>query len=252
VPHLEKSIAYYSELADLTKDTYLYANSMQTQQRKIPVGGNDGKNKTWVELLPYYKQELDHFKRNIDSLKKVAGKGGEVKEVQAWKNVPVQVMTQGDGQFIMEKDQAVFSDTAAVIREFAPELKGLKGIRFSRPAQVTSGTTIKFKNDRTVKLVVGYFNIRDRKYLAPSDLETDASANDFGQADVKIANAVVIDGFPPVNIHTYTFKKGTNSLVLGKGACLVLGFIDESDASKSYDAGLGKGSGSKEIDWLFE
>jgi hypothetical protein len=139
-----------------------------------------------------------------------------------------------------------------VIKDLAPELKGLKGIRFSRATQVTNGTTLRFKNDRPVKLVVGFFNTRDRKYLAPSDLETDASANDYGQADVKIANAVVIEGLPVVNIHTYTFKKGTNSLVLGKGACLVLGFIDESQALKSYDAGLGKASGNKEIDWLFE
>jgi hypothetical protein len=252
VPHLEKSIAYFSELADLTKNTYLYANSMQTQQRKIPVGGNDGKNKTWVELLPYYQKELDNFRRNIDSLKNIAGKDAEVKGVQQWENVPVQMLTQGGGQLIMEKGQPVFSDTASVISDLAPELKGLKGIRFSRPAQMNNGTTLKFKNDRPVKLVIGFFNSKDRKYLAPSDLETDASANDYGQADVKIANAVLIDGFPPVNIHTYTFKKGTNSLVLGKGACLVLGFIDERQASRTYDAGLGKTSGNKEIDWLFE
>ncbi|HEY1021744.1 MAG TPA: hypothetical protein VGE06_05500, partial [Flavisolibacter sp.] len=41
--HLEESIAYFKDLVDLTKDTYLYANSMQTQQRKIPIGGDDGK-----------------------------------------------------------------------------------------------------------------------------------------------------------------------------------------------------------------
>ena len=69
LPHLEKSLAHYKKLASLTNGTYLYANSMQTQQRKIPVGGNDGKMKTWVELLPVYEQELASFKRNIDSLK---------------------------------------------------------------------------------------------------------------------------------------------------------------------------------------
>lgn len=29
LPHLEKSVVYYQKLADLTKDTYLYSNSMQ-------------------------------------------------------------------------------------------------------------------------------------------------------------------------------------------------------------------------------
>ncbi len=69
VPFLEKSIVYYKELVQLAQNSYLYANSMQTAQRKIPVGGNDGKNKTWTELLPYYQEELENFKRNIQSLK---------------------------------------------------------------------------------------------------------------------------------------------------------------------------------------
>jgi hypothetical protein len=120
VPHLEKSIRYFSELANLTKDTYLYANSMQTQQRKIPVGGNDGKNKTWVELLPYYNKELDNFKRNIDSLKSIAGKSGGVKSVQAWQNVPVQVLTKGEGLLMLETGQPVFPDTASVVKYLAP------------------------------------------------------------------------------------------------------------------------------------
>jgi hypothetical protein len=69
VSFLEKSIIYYKKLVELTENSYLYANSMQTGQRKIPVGGNDGKNKTWTELLPYYLEELENFKRNIQRLK---------------------------------------------------------------------------------------------------------------------------------------------------------------------------------------
>jgi hypothetical protein len=69
VPFLEKNIVYYKELVELTEVSYLYANSMQTGQRKIPVSGEDGKNKTWTELLPYYLEELDNFKKNINLLK---------------------------------------------------------------------------------------------------------------------------------------------------------------------------------------
>jgi hypothetical protein len=39
LPVLEKSISSYKQLVALTKGTYLYANSMQTQQRKIPIRG---------------------------------------------------------------------------------------------------------------------------------------------------------------------------------------------------------------------
>ena len=67
--YLEKSLDFYQQLVDLTKDRYLYANSMQTKQRRIPVGGNDGKNKTWAELLPQYQAELITFKKNTLALK---------------------------------------------------------------------------------------------------------------------------------------------------------------------------------------
>src|SRR5699024_2215144 len=57
LPHLEKSVEYYRELTGLTKDTYLYANSMQTTMRRIPIGGGGGKNKHWVEILPHFEKE---------------------------------------------------------------------------------------------------------------------------------------------------------------------------------------------------
>ena len=31
---------------------------MQTAQRRIPIGGDDGKNKTWKELLDVYKRQV--------------------------------------------------------------------------------------------------------------------------------------------------------------------------------------------------
>ena len=55
--------------ADLTKEHYYYANSMQTAQRRIPIGGDDGHNKTWGELLVHYEKELENFKSNIALLK---------------------------------------------------------------------------------------------------------------------------------------------------------------------------------------
>ncbi|MBS1563672.1 MAG: hypothetical protein JST39_04750, partial [Bacteroidetes bacterium] len=68
-PLLYKSVQAWRELADLTDSTYLYANSMQTQQRKIPVRGVDGTFKTWREMLPVYEKEYAVFTRNLDSLK---------------------------------------------------------------------------------------------------------------------------------------------------------------------------------------
>jgi len=73
--------------------------------------------------------------------------------------------------------------------------------------------------------LIGFFDQKGGHFLPAPQLETDASANDYGQADTKIANALVITGMPSVNIHAWTFPPGTHTLALGKGMCLVVGFV---------------------------
>jgi hypothetical protein len=249
--HLSSSLKYFRKLVDLTKDSYLYANSMQTSQRKIPIGGNDGKNKTWAELLPFYQQELINFKRNIDSLKSPVQPVNRKKEV-VFKNADVQLLTKAEEYYSISAGKELFTDTATYIKDFAGELKELNGLKLSKSKQIKEGTTIKFKNSRPVKVLVGYFNSKDARFLQPPQLETDASANDYGQAEAKISNAIIISGMPSVDIHTFSFKAGNNILNLPKGTCLILGFIDEDAALPIRDAGLTSGGVKKELDWLFE
>ncbi|QTE37166.2 hypothetical protein J3L18_29335 [Mucilaginibacter gossypii] len=250
LPELQTSLDYYKQLVKLTENTYLYANSMQTKQRKIPVGGNDAKMKTWAELLPVYQKELDNFKRNIDSLKSPQTQQKQ-KEVVVLKDALVKFENSGSSSYQVNSGEVVFSDTAAAIKNIAKELAGLKGIKLSKGDQQKNGTTISFKNDRPVKVLVGFFNSKMPQYLPEPQLETDASANDYGQADIKIANAIQIDGFPPVNIHTYTFKAGSNTLTLGKGTALVLGVVDADANVPVYDAGLSNEGNIKDLRWLF-
>jgi hypothetical protein len=99
-------------------------------------------------------------------------------------------------------------------------------------------------------LLIGFFNEKNPNYLPVPELETDASANDYGQAEIKISNAVVVNGFPVVNIHSYSFSAGTHTLNLGKGACLILGFVKGNQEIPVFDAGLA--GNKKNIDWLFE
>jgi hypothetical protein len=98
--------------------------------------------------------------------------------------------------------------------------------------------------------VVGYFNGHSFKILNPPTLETDASANNHGQSDIRIANAMQIEGLYPINIYTYLFEPGEHSLQLGKGICLVLGFIDGNQEISTYDASIGVEDGVG-VDWLF-
>lgn len=250
VPFLEKSVGYYTRLVELTQNSYLYANSMQTGQRRIPISGMDGKNKTWAEMLPHYRKELDNFKRNIQTLKSTAGNVA-VKQIQYLK--PANIDLEGDHlkRYRIEKGQRLFSDKGYVIDGFADELMYLQGLRLSYERQVSEGTVIRFRCENPVKVVTGYFNGNSYKILQPPTLEKDAAANNRGQADIRIANALDIPGLYPVNIYTYFFEAGENELRLGRGIVLVLGFMDGNQDIHMIDAGMGVDKNNEGIDWLF-
>ncbi len=250
VLYLEKSVDFYEQLVKLTENSYLYANSMQTGQRRIPISGEDGKNKTWSELLPHYQEELENFKRNVSKLKST-GRTDTLKERQPLKPLHVKLSDSGLKLFPIAKNQRLYADKDYVIRDFAGELKLLKGLRLSYEQQVNEGTAIQFECDHPVKVVVGFFNGHSYRILQPPTLETDASANDRGQADIRIANAVDIPGLYPVNIYTYAFEAGENTLRLGKGIVLILGFIDSNQDIVMHDAGIGIDQNIAGIDWLF-
>jgi hypothetical protein len=248
LPFLKSSVMHYANLVKLTEEEYLYANSMQTKQRKIPMRGVDKTFIHWKEMLPVYSKELNHFERSIDSLKKL--KPGAVAEAVSYGNAPVKVLTPGLESFSLARNASVYADTTVLIEQLTPELAGLKTLKFSMQNQIKSGTEIRFVNKNAVKVLVAYFNRKDPKYLLPPQLEIDASANNYGQAEIKISNALVLNGFPPANVHAYSFPAGTNTLILAKGACLVLGFIPDQQEFRIFNAGLdGRG---KDIDWLFE
>ncbi|MDQ0639371.1 hypothetical protein QF042_002936 [Pedobacter sp. W3I1] len=247
LPFLQKSVDHYAQLVKLTAHSYLYANSMQTKQRKIPMRGVDKTFIHWKEMLPVFTKELNHFKRSIDSLKSI--KQGTVAAIVPYQAADVKVLNETES-YVIAKDVQLFSDTAIKIKEVAAQLVGLKGIKLAKEKQIKTGTEIKFSTKAPVKLLIGFFNQKDPQYLAPPQLETDASANNYGQSEIKISNALVPYGFPPVNVHAYSFPAGTHTLNLGKGACLVLGFIDDKQELRIFNAGLdGRG---KDIDWLFE
>jgi hypothetical protein len=256
LPHLEKSVSYYQELVNLTKGTYLYANSMQTQQRKIPLRGINGSFKTWAEVLVPFEDELQHFKRKIDSLKNPATKTETQRVVLT--NADIRLFDTTDSRYIVDSLSNVFSDTSLSILDFARELKGLRGVQLSFMKQLKQGTELRFSSSLPVKLLVGYFNpqqaafSKDSVFLKAPELETNAAANDYGQAEIKIANAIVIKGMPPVNVHSYNFPAGNNVLKLARGICLILGFVNNDELLPPYDAGLTESGNQKQIDWLFE
>lgn len=244
---LGKSLEYYRQLVSLTKDTYLYANSMQTAQRRIPISGGDGHMKEWWELLPRYEQEVANLKRNIAILKaNAAGKSaGKPKEIPALHDGKV-ALPAGTATVRLEKGARLFADMDSAVVDLAPELRGLNACVVNGQQQRDRGTQIEFTTAKPVSLLIGYFRDDQRKYAMAPKLETDASANDYGQADPQLTSAVRIAGMPLVNVHKYDFPQGHHVLDLPKGFLLVLGYT--SDPVTPREVGL---AGADEtIDWL--
>ena len=71
--------------------------------------------------------------------------------------------------------------------------------------QREKGTSIIFETNAPVKLLVAYFKDDQKKYAKAPKLEIDASANDYGQAEPVLTNAIHINGMPLANIHAYSF-----------------------------------------------
>ncbi|HVW22701.1 MAG TPA: hypothetical protein VHC86_15910 [Opitutaceae bacterium] len=65
---LALSLDHFRTLAQLTAETYRYANGLQTRQRAIPVkGAVDGHPAYfhWTQMLPVYEQELADFRARV-------------------------------------------------------------------------------------------------------------------------------------------------------------------------------------------
>lgn len=233
LPNLERSVDEYRKLTDLTNASYRYANSMQTKQRKIPMRGADATFIHWKEMLPVFETELNNFKHAIDSLAKNTDGSLPIKA-----GLKSQQITFLDGQQLvpLKKGAKLYTDQELVVTHLADEFEGLEAVRVDAEKQKLQGTQLRFKNEKPVKILVGYFNSTDKVFAPKPVLEIDASANDFGQAEAKVRNALRIQYMPLLDIHTYVFPAGQNELKLPKGEALILGIVDEHELVHPYNA----------------
>ena len=246
VPLLQKSLDEWNALSLVADSAYLYANSMQTQQRRIPIGGDNGKMKTWGELATVYQQELDALKLNIEKLE-------HPEQTVSRRNIhiarPANVVLPPTAQTVtLTKGALLFEgrdDTP--VDSVAPELEGLEALVLNRDTTRIVGTTLEFASRKPVRLLVGFFQDDDNKWATPPKLETDATGNEYGQAEPLLTNAISIIQMPKVNVHQYRLPAGHHTLRLPKGIIMVAGFT--GTALRHRDCGL-NGAGN-EVDWLF-
>lgn len=247
VQYMEQSQNWWNALSAATQDAYLYANSMQTAQRRIPVGGDGGKMKTWSELATVYQAELDALKENIIKLKNPVEKANE--NILPARPASVKLFAKNTQLITLKKGAIIFENRPDTpVDSVAPELVGLQALVLNRDTTRIVGTTIEFESDKPVKLLVGLFKDDDSKWAKAPKLEIDATGNEYGQAEPLLTNAISIVQMPKVNIHQYTLPAGRQTLHLPKGILMVAGFTDS--IIKQRDCGLNGPSG--EVDWLFQ
>lgn len=262
IPLLEQSDREYRHLVDLTKDTYLYANSMQTAQRRIPIGGNDGKYKTWAEMMPVYEDELNNLKANTWRLEhpELTAAATTVKPqrltdaildgtvtVQRINGRQLSGKKNDPALLSLKKGVRLFEQREEQVDTVAPELAGITALLMNRDSTRVVGGVVEFTTTKPVKMLVGFYIDDQNKFAAPPKLEIDATGNEYGQAEAVYSHALASTGMPMADVHAYHLPAGHHVLRLPKGIISVLGFTTSDMHPR--DASLA--GSSVEVDWLF-
>ncbi|MFR7991855.1 MAG: hypothetical protein ACLU61_02820 [Lachnospiraceae bacterium] len=252
---MKESLDYYRAVCELTKDTYLYANSMQTPQRKIPFPDGEAFGH-WTQCLPEYEREFENFDRHLTDMENGIYPETETEEERAIQPLPNAVfrnLSEEDyPEFTVGKGVSVFSDRECKIQACAPELCGLRGLQLNRALAESQGATLTLEFDEDVQVLIGYFRAKgkENKYLKVPDLETNTHADDRGGLAVVFEDAVKVEDCPVVNVRAFQYEKGKHRIFLDVGSFVFLGVVPASHKLRSRQAGLA-GDTLEMLDWMF-
>ncbi|MDD4683326.1 MAG: hypothetical protein PHQ55_09190 [Eubacteriales bacterium] len=251
---LADSLDWYRKLTDLTSRTYLYANSMQTRQRKIPFADGDAYGH-WQNCLPRYEEEYRFFSEQADRLKSGwhPGKDKEEEEAPAplcESQIGLKILNDEYKPYTLARGELAFVDGAMDIQNIAPELVGLSSVKLNMDEAIRKGNTVRFELAQDAQLLIGYFQGGGLMWLQVPELETNTHADDRGGLKPVLTNAMKITGCPPVNVHAFRYEKGSHELYLGTGSFLILGAVAAETKIENRDAGMQKES-LESLEWLY-
>jgi hypothetical protein len=235
--YLAESLEHYRTLTRLTTDTYGFANTMQTAQRKIPTSGGSGgqrANYHWKQLLPLYERELADFQAKLASLERGETHVVDERSIKPWPHATFKLLGSGTETFEVAAGAVAFTDRHLTIESLAPELHGLTGIRLASDGK----QAIEIETEDPVNVLIGYFKSPDKAWRKPPNLETDALAAEHGGVEPILQNAVTISSAPPIDVHAMQYDKGRHTIdVRGEGAYVILGVVPQSAKLTKRDAG---------------
>jgi hypothetical protein len=133
-----------------------------------------------------------------------------------------------------------FSDEPFKILSVAPELKGLKGIRFSdEAAKAGHYQPVEIEASEPVKVLVGYFKDPSQEWLQVPKLEFAAQADERGGVESVLDNAATLENCPALDVHAFRYDAGRQKLeFIGQGSFVILGVVPQSAEIKKRDAHL--------------
>ncbi|HHX02529.1 MAG TPA: hypothetical protein GX739_07680 [Firmicutes bacterium] len=247
---LAKSLEAYRQVTDITEQTYVYANSLQTRHRKIPFP--DGElYYHWSQCLPEYEREYANYKRNIARLK-----AGELPQFEVdasattMPEAPFRLLNEDCQLYRVAKGEKLFSDGDQIIYDVIRPLDGLTGIRMAHATARTKGCGIKIELSEDSQVLIGYVKDKNPKWLQAPELETNAHADDRGGVKVRFRNAIRASNCPPIDIHALQYEKGVHELYFGTGSYLVVGVVPKHVNLDAY-GGKHKNDGPETLDWLY-
>ena len=230
---LAESLMHYRTLERLTRDTYLYANSMQTSQRRIPVVGGEGGqpvNFHWTQLLPLYEKELADFDVRLAALKKGGAAAAHAQTLATLRPADFKLLGRNAEAYTIKAGAQVFTDAPFAIQSVAPEIDGLRGIRFSHEAaRAGRYEPIEFSTTVPVYVLIGYVDADSPDWRKAPQSETDALAAEQGGTEPLLLDAAKISALPKINVYQLSFGAGRHQLEpRGSGSFLVLGVVRQS------------------------
>ena len=250
--HMKESLEWYEKLTVLTKETYFFANSMQTRQRKIPFPDGDA-YKHWEDCLPEYRKEYENFLVHKKELKNgiTPVKDEAEPDIKRLNQADFRLISKDCEIFILDKDELIFTDCDFKIQNAAPEIYGLSGIRFGLGKAIDGGVSISLDLKEDAYVLVGYMMGKGVEWLQLPELETNTHAEHRGGLEASYKNALKAQGCPPVNIHAYLYEKGEHELYFGTGGFVIAGIVPAKEALKARDAELA-GEDYNTLDWMYE